>query len=67
MDAYENDPRVVKVSEEHYVLPSPEGWQVVYVPEIRRWYGVAQVEDYGQPVVGHTADETIAQIIGDPQ
>jgi hypothetical protein len=67
VSAYDNDPRVTKVAEDRYDLPGPEGWRVVHVPEIRRWYGVTEVDSFDQPLVGDTADETIALIIGAPR
>lgn len=63
--AYDNDPRVVKVNDHLYELPSPEGWTVEF--NGRAWRGR---DKYGSLVTsgyGDSLDATIADIIGPPQ
>jgi hypothetical protein len=69
VSSYADDPRVVKVSDTRFELPSPQGWVVTWHPDQAEWRAVAENEDYTHPSFwpGKTADEAIYQIIGDPQ
>lgn len=65
MSKYVNDPRVQRVSETRFELPSPEGWFVERT-ESGRWKADAANESY-TPHYADTADEAIATFIGEPQ
>lgn len=66
MSAYDSDPRVTRVSDDRYDLPSPEGWHVDIHPS-----GSAFVwaDDYGTAngTWYDTADQAICSVIGAPQ
>lgn len=68
MSRYDNDPRVRKVSDTRYELPSPQGWAVEHHPAAGEWRAVAENEDYHHPPywAAPTVDEAIRRIIGDP-